>query len=239
MEETSDGLFKKIFLERLQAIFADSVSELIDSNARLRKLIAAQADAVPEKQKEEALQALGDFGTPGDTEKLLQQLETEIDFFMDRISKKLSAGDGRVHNAFWLLGSEALSAVREELEGMGHEEFSESIQRYVFVFDDISRLTDLSVQKLMREIDTQELAKALKIARKEVREKFFCNMSKRATYMLQKDMDFMGTVSRRDAGEAQEKILSIIQRLFDAGEILIALPEDLADGNQEDFTELL
>jgi flagellar motor switch protein FliG len=74
----------------------------------------------------------------------------------------------------------------------------------------------------MREVDSQELAKALKSVDTEVQDKIFKNMSKRAATMLKEDMEYMGPVRLKDVEEAQQKIVSIIRHLEDTGEIVVA-----------------
>ena len=90
------------------------------------------------------------------------------------------------------------------------------------MFEDIVMLDDRSIQKVMREVDSQELAKALKSVDTEVQDKIFRNMSKRAASMLKEDMEYMGPVRLKDVEEAQQKIVSIIRHLEDTGEIVIA-----------------
>jgi len=74
----------------------------------------------------------------------------------------------------------------------------------------------------MREVDSQELAKALKSVDSEVQDKIFKNMSKRAASMLKEDMEYMGPVRLKDVEESQQKIVSIIRHLEDTGEIVVA-----------------
>ena len=100
-------------------------------------------------------------------------------------------------------------------------ELAEEIKRRLFVFADIVRLEDLAVQKVLRETDSQELAKALKAASGETQDKIFKNMSKRAGEMLREDMEYMGPIRRNDAEEAQRKIVNIIRLLEETGEIFI------------------
>jgi flagellar motor switch protein FliG len=83
-------------------------------------------------------------------------------------------------------------------------------------------LDDRSLQRVLREVDIKDLSLALKGATEELRQKFFKNMSKRASEMLLEDMQFMGPVRVRDVEEAQQKIVNVIRALEDAGEIVIA-----------------
>jgi flagellar motor switch protein FliG len=86
--------------------------------------------------------------------------------------------------------------------------------------DVIIKLDDRAVQKIIRKIDSQELAKALKAQDDIVQEKIFTNMSKRASQMLIEDMQFMGPIWIRDVEESQKKILDTIHHLIQCGEIV-------------------
>jgi flagellar motor switch protein FliG len=88
-------------------------------------------------------------------------------------------------------------------------------------FDMILKFDDTSIQKILREVDSQEIAKALKGEPEEVKEKIFKNMSKRAAAMLKEDMEYMGPVPVNSVNEAQEKIIVIIRHLLDTGEIIL------------------
>jgi flagellar motor switch protein FliG len=83
------------------------------------------------------------------------------------------------------------------------------------------KLHDRSIQTVLREIDTTELSKALSGAAEPIQEKIFRNMSKRAVQMLKEDIEVMGPVGLRDVEAAREKILNIIRRLAECGEIVI------------------
>ncbi|MBN1532251.1 MAG: flagellar motor switch protein FliG [Spirochaetes bacterium] len=101
-------------------------------------------------------------------------------------------------------------------------ELAEEIKKRMFVFEDIVLLDDRSIQKVLREVDSQDLAKALKGVDAEVQEKIFRNMSKRAASLLREDMDFMGPIRLRDVEESQQKIVNIIRKLEDSGDIIVA-----------------
>ncbi len=101
-------------------------------------------------------------------------------------------------------------------------ELAEEIKKRMFVFEDIVLLDDRSIQKVLREVESQDLAKALKAVDAEVQEKIYRNMSKRASSLLREDMDFMGPIRLRDVEESQQKIVNIIRKLEDAGDIIVA-----------------
>ncbi len=101
-------------------------------------------------------------------------------------------------------------------------ELAEEIKKRLFVFEDIIRLDDRSLQRVLREVDMKELGLALKGATEDLRTKFFKNMSKRAAEMLQEDMDYMGPVRVKDVEESQQKVVNIVRGLEEQGEIVIA-----------------
>ncbi|HAZ90392.1 MAG TPA: flagellar motor switch protein FliG, partial [Eubacterium sp.] len=92
----------------------------------------------------------------------------------------------------------------------------------MFVFEDILTLDDRSIQRVLRDVDNNDLGIALKGANEEVQNIIFNNLSKRLAVMIKEDMDFMGPVRLKDVEEAQQKIVNIIRKLEDTGEIIIA-----------------
>lgn len=101
-------------------------------------------------------------------------------------------------------------------------DYAEEIKKRMFVFEDIVLLDDKSVQKFLREVDEMELTKALKMADEAVKEKILSNMSKEAADSVKEDMEFIGTLRQKDCEESQMKIVSIIRRMEECGEIIIA-----------------
>jgi flagellar motor switch protein FliG len=101
-------------------------------------------------------------------------------------------------------------------------ELSEEIRRKMFVFEDILSLGNRDVQQVLKEVDQKELGIALKGSTEELRAHIFANLSKRLAAMIQEDMDYMGPIRRSDMEEAQQKIVNIVRRLQDAGEIIVA-----------------
>ena len=111
--------------------------------------------------------------------------------------------------------------IMETLE-IEEPELSDEIRRKMFVFEDILSLDDRSIQRVLREVDNNELATALKSANEEVQTVIFNNLSKRLVAMIKDDMDFMGPVRLKDVEEAQQKIVNIFRKLEDSGEIVIS-----------------
>ncbi len=101
-------------------------------------------------------------------------------------------------------------------------ELADEVKKLMFVFEDITLLDDASIQKVLREVDSKELGLALKGVGEEVQSRIYKNMSERAATMLKEDMEFMGPVRLRNVEEAQQRIVGIIRRLEENGEILVA-----------------
>lgn len=100
-------------------------------------------------------------------------------------------------------------------------ELASEIAKLMFTFEDLVYVDDGGIQKALREIDSKDLAMALKGATEEVKEKIFRNMSERARGMIQEEMEFMGPQRLRNVEEAQQKIVASIRALEEAGEIII------------------
>lgn len=111
--------------------------------------------------------------------------------------------------------------IMESLE-IEEPELADEIRKKMFVFEDILSLDDKSIQRVLREVDNNELAVALKGANEEVQTVIFNNLSKRLVTMIKEDMEYMGPVRMKDVEEAQQKIVNIIRKLEDAGEIIIS-----------------
>jgi flagellar motor switch protein FliG len=101
-------------------------------------------------------------------------------------------------------------------------ELATEIKKLMFVFEDAMLLDDRSMQRLLKEIDTKELGMALKSATEELQEKFFRNMSARASEMIKEDMQFMGPIRLKDVEEVQQRVVDVIRRLEEDGEIIIS-----------------
>ena len=112
-------------------------------------------------------------------------------------------------------------SIIENLESQDPE-LAEEIRKLMFVFEDITLLDDRSLQMVLREVENKDLSLALKGVPNEVANKIFKNMSKRAADMLREEIEFMGPVRIRDVEEAQQKIVNIIRKLEDSGEIIVS-----------------
>jgi len=152
----------------------------------------------------------------------------DVERVLERKLSALSPGDraamGGVPRSAEILdaldGSTGRS-ILERLEG-DDPELADGIKQRMFVFEDILLLEDRAVQKALRELDAAELARALKGAEGEVREKVLKNMSRRASTLLREDMDSLGSIRRVDVEEARAKVVQVIRKLEERGEIVVA-----------------
>lgn len=101
------------------------------------------------------------------------------------------------------------------------EDLSEEIRKKMFVFEDITGLDEMSIQRFLREVDSKDLVFALKGANQEVRDIIFRNMSNRASDTVKSDLEYTHNVRLKDVEEAQQRIVGIIRRLESEGEIVI------------------
>lgn len=101
-------------------------------------------------------------------------------------------------------------------------DLAEDIRKRMFVFEDILQLDNRSVQRFLHEVDNNQLALALKGSTEEVQAHIYNNMSKRLSEMIKEDIEYMGPVRLKDVEEAQQKIVNVIRKLEDAGEIIIS-----------------
>ncbi len=111
--------------------------------------------------------------------------------------------------------------IMETLE-IEEPELADEIRKKMFVFEDILLLDDRAIQRTLRDVDNNDLAIALKGSNEQVQAAIFNNLSKRLSAMIQEDMEFMGPVRMKDVEEAQQKIVNVIRKLEDAGEIVIS-----------------
>ena len=111
--------------------------------------------------------------------------------------------------------------IMENLE-IEEPELADEIRRKMFVFEDILALDDRTIQRVLRDVQNDELAIALKGSNEDVQAAIFNNLSKRLAAMIKEDMEFMGPVRMKDVEEAQQKIVNVIRKLEDTGEIVIA-----------------
>lgn len=154
----------------------------------------------------------------------LREVERVLEKKLSTLSSEDYTAAGGVESIVEILNLVDRSTEKTIIESLEEEdpELAEDIKKRMFVFEDIVMLDDRAIQKVLREVDTSELAKALKSVDTEVQDKIYRNMSKRAATLLKEDMEYMGPIRMKDVEEAQQKIVSIIRKLEEQGEIVVA-----------------
>ncbi|MBO8171020.1 MAG: flagellar motor switch protein FliG [Bacillaceae bacterium] len=163
---------------------------------------------------------------------LMDSTSPEVVSQVERVlEKKLSAtvvqdytSAGGIESVVQILNGVDRSTERTILDSLELQdpELAEEIKKRMFVFEDIVLLDDRSIQRVIRDVENADLILALKVASEDVKETIFRNMSKRMVENFKEEMEFMGPVRLRDVEEAQTRIVAIIRRLEEAGEIIIA-----------------
>lgn len=156
--------------------------------------------------------------------EIIKEVESVLESKLSSMVTQDYTSAGGIQTIVDLLNSVDRGTEKNIMETLEIEdvELVEEIKKRMFVFEDIVTLDSTSIQRFIRDVDNNELAVALKGATEEVQEIIFNNMSKRMAEMIKEDMEFMGPVRLRDVEEAQQKIVNIIRKLEEAGEIIIS-----------------
>lgn len=154
----------------------------------------------------------------------LRELESIMEQRLSSLVDQDFAVTGGIKSLVDILNRADRSTERTILEALEQDdpELADEIRKRMFVFEDILTLDDNSIRRVLREVDLKDLALALKAASEEVANRIYRNLSKRAGEMLREDIEYMGPARLRDVEEAQQRIVQIIRRLDEAGEIIIA-----------------
>jgi len=155
---------------------------------------------------------------------VIKEIEKVLDSKLSSVVKSDMTVLGGVNTLVDILNQVDRTTEKNITESLEREdpELAEKIKESMFVFEDIITLDDVSIQRVLREMDAKELAMALKGCSEEVANAIYRNQSKRAAAALKEDMEFLGPVRLMDVEKAQQRIVGIIRRLDEAGEIVIA-----------------
>jgi len=154
---------------------------------------------------------------------VIHEVERVLEQKLSSLMSQDYASAGGIEAVVQVLNSVDRATEKSILETLGVEdpELAEEIKKRMFVFEDIVKMDDRSVQRVLREIDiSKDLPMALKVASEDVKAKIFKNMSKRAVENLKENIEYLGPVRLRDVEEAQQVIVNVIRRLEDEGEVI-------------------
>jgi flagellar motor switch protein FliG len=132
-----------------------------------------------------------------------------------------SGGAKAIAEVLNLIDTTAEKNILQSLEAEDADLAAE-IKNMMFVFDDIVLLDDRSIQRLLKEIETKDIAVALKATTDDVKKKIFANVSERVAVMIQEEMEFMGPTRLSDVEAAQGRIVEAVRRLEEEGQIIIS-----------------
>ena len=138
----------------------------------------------------------------------------------DHVSTQEAGGVERLAQILNQIDGTTVEQIIDEIEEQDPD-LAEEIKQMMFVFEDIVLVDDKGLQKVLRSVESQELAVSLKAASDEVKEKIFRNMSQRAAEILKEEMEVLGSVRMKDVTDAQQKITRIIQDMERKGELII------------------
>jgi flagellar motor switch protein FliG len=219
-------------LEALQSLSADQVFDLIKDEqpqtiaiilVHLKTSVASDVIAkLPDEIKTEVAIRVVNL------DKVTAAIVDEVNAVLKEILKTkqnsistVTGGVGRLAEMLNQTDEISSELILNELEEADME-MAAQVKQHMFVFEDILLVDDRGVQKLLRKVETMELAIALTAASEEVKEKIFKNMSERAGEMLQEEIEGMGPVRMKEVTDAQQNITHIIQEMETKGELIIA-----------------
>lgn len=181
--------------------------------------------SLPQEQQIEIIEKIANMGST--SPESIKEVERVLEKKFTAIGTEDYTAVGGIQSAVDILNSVDIGTEKRILSNLAetNNELAEEIRRRMFVFDDIVKLDDRSIQRFLKDTDNRDSAIALKGASKEVMKVILSNMSKRQQEMIKDDIECMPPVRLRDVEEAQQKIVNTIRKLEDLGEIIIARNE--------------
>ncbi len=156
--------------------------------------------------------------------EVIKEIESVLEQKLSSVVTQDYASAGGVQAIVDILNSVDRGTERHILESLEVQDrnLAEEIKNRMFVFEDIINLDPVAIQRFIREVENSEMALALKSATDEVKDAILDNMSSRMKEMLLEDIEYMGPVRLKDVEEAQQKIVNVIRKLEEAGEIILS-----------------
>ncbi|MFQ5732560.1 MAG: flagellar motor switch protein FliG [Planctomycetaceae bacterium] len=155
--------------------------------------------------------------------EVVRDVEASLEHRMRSMFGQQMEKAGGVHAVAQILNVTDRMTNKGILENLEEDdaELVEEIRRLMFVFDDLLKLDDRAIQKMLKEVDNSQWATALKGAAEDIKDKVFANLSQRAAESLREDMEYLGPVRVSDVEAKQQEIVDVVRRLEDMGEIEI------------------
>lgn len=155
--------------------------------------------------------------------EVIHEVERGLESRMASLMQQSFEKAGGVNSVAEILNVSDRATERALLESLAQDdpELVEEIRRLMFVFDDLSKLTDKDIQTVLKNVETPQWAMALKGASADLKQRILGNMSQRASAMLTEEMEYLGAVRLSEVEQVQQQIVDIVRRLEDAGEITV------------------
>jgi flagellar motor switch protein FliG len=216
------------FLQKAEA--ASLVTFVQDEHPQTIALILAhlqpkQASEIlatlPAKKQIEVVKRVARMGQT--TPEAIRQVEKGLEAKLSNVVSQDLERAGGVEAIAEILNLIDRATEKSILETLEEEDthLVDQIRRLMFVFEDILLVNDKGVQNVLKEVDQEELAMALKAASEDVKNKILKNMSERAATLIKEDMEYMGPTRLSDVEAAQQRIVDVVRRLEEAGELII------------------
>jgi flagellar motor switch protein FliG len=190
--------------------------------ANLHTTLAAQVlSHLPEEQQAEIAMRIARMSeTPPD---VVREVEGVMRRKLENVIQQEYSAAGGVKSLAEILNYTDRPTERNVLDTLSERdaELGEEVRRLLFVFEDIAKLDDRSIQLVLREADQKDLALALRGVDESVKDRILANMSERGAQMLREEMDYQQPQKKRVVEEAQGRIVAIVRRLEDAGTLVI------------------
>ena len=155
--------------------------------------------------------------------ELMDQIEEVLAQDLDQLEQGVVTSFSGLDLAASLVASVGMENSEDLLAGVSEydEELAEELDKRMFKFEDLDSLDDRSLQRLLREVENDDMVMALKGAPEDLRDRFLGNVSKRQGEMIQDDIESLGPVRVTDVDDAQQKIIGVAKRLEEEGTIFL------------------
>jgi flagellar motor switch protein FliG len=160
--------------------------------------------------------------------EVIQEVEHGLEHRMSNLMNQSFQKAGGVTSVAEILNVTDRTTGRALMENLAQEDpaLVEEIRRLMFIFEDLCKLSDKDLQSVLKNVETNQWAMALKAASADLKGRILGNMSQRAAALLQEEMEYLGAVRLSEVEQVQQQIVDIVRRLEDAGEITVAAPEE-------------
>jgi flagellar motor switch protein FliG len=195
---------------------------LVLANLPVHDLSAKVVQQLPPELQADVAVRIAQMGSP--PPDVVRDVAHVMKESLDNILQDEYTGVGGVESLAQILNSADRGTERNILERLteANSDLAEKVRALLFVFEDIITLDDRSIQLILKDVDAKDLALALRGTSEEVKEKILANMSQRGAEMLAEEMEYMPPQRRKNVEEAQSKIIAIVRRLEEDGQIVLA-----------------